>query len=281
MKHFSTLSAAAACALLRLMTSETAAQETPPSPPVTQMMVDNPCPLPKPVDPAMLAFVKMFVEPGVKFTPPPAAPSVDKPMQDWANLCRFHADNAAVTERPDVIFMGDSLTELWGLADPAFFGKTRLNRGISGQTSAQILLRFEADVVALKPRVVHLLAGGNDIGGNAGLTSMQALKNNIVAMVTLARANDIEVVLASVTPVSKLWWAPDLKPAEKIRQFNAWLRAYAHDNDLEYADYYSAVATDQGEMPGEFTNDAAHPNRTGYAALRPVATEALDAALGK
>ncbi len=110
---------------------------------------------------------------------------------------------------------------------PPSLATGRINRGISGQTSAQMLLRFQADVVALKPRVVHLLTGGNDIAGNAGLTSEQVVKDNVIAMVTLARANDIKVVLGSITPIERVWWAPDLRPGGQVKQFNAWLRDYA------------------------------------------------------
>jgi len=273
------LSVTAACAALVPVAAHTAAGD--PAVGARSAMVDNPCPPAKPVDAATIAFVQTLVEPGAKFTPPPPQPKAENPMQDWANICRYRADNAAVTARPDVVFMGDSLTELWGYADPAFFGNGRINRGISGQTSAQMLLRFQADVVALKPRVVHLLTGGNDIAGNAGLTSEKILKDNVIAMVTLARANDIKVVLGSITPIARVWWAPDLRPGEQVKQFNAWLREYARANGLGFVDYHAALADSAGEMPAAYANDAAHPNRNGYALMEPAATRALDAALGK
>lgn len=244
-------------------------------------MVDDPCPPAKPIDAATIEFVRTLVEPGAKFTPPPPAPNPENPTQDWANLCRYRADNAMVTTRPDVVFMGDSLTELWKYADPAFFGDRRVNRGISGQTSAQMLLRFQADVVALKPRVVHLLTGGNDMAGNAGLTSEQVVKDNVIAMVTLARANGIKVVLGSITPIERVWWAPDLRPGGQVQQFNAWLRDYARANELGFVDYHGALANDAGGIPHALANDDAHPNRDGYAIMRPLAVRALDAALGE
>lgn len=276
------LTAAAVCA--SLLHGQAVAHAAAPEPAVDgarTALVENPCPAPTPVDAATIAFVQTLVEPGAKFTPPPPLPKPENPMQDWANLCRYRADNAAVTARPDVVFMGDSLTELWKYADPAFFGAGRINRGISGQTSAQMLLRFQADVVALKPRVVHLLTGGNDIAGNAGLTSERVVKDNVIAMVTLARANDIKVVLGSITPIERVWWAPDLRPGGQVRQFNAWLRDYARANGLGFVDYHAALADGAGNMPAAYANDAAHPNRKGYALMEPAATRALDAALGK
>lgn len=275
------LAVAAVCASLTLVQAAVYAAAAEPADGVRTAMVENPCPAPKPIDASTIVFVQTLVEPGAKFTPPPPLPKPENPMQDWANLCRYRADNAAVTTRPDVVFMGDSFTELWKYADPAFFGDQRINRGISGQTSAQILLRFQADVVALKPRVVHLVAGGNDFAGNAGLTSEQVVKDNIIAMVTLARANHVKVVLGTYPPVSRFWWAPDLRPGEQVKQFNHWLRDYAHANGLGFVDYHAVLGGSADGMPAAYSNDGAHLNRKGYALMEPAATRALGAALGK
>ncbi len=138
---------------------------------------------------------------------------------DWAQLCRYRSENAALHRAtgPRVVFMGDSITEFWKMAHPDFFGETYIDRGISGQTTAQMLVRFRQDVIALKPAVVHILGGTNDIAGNGGPTTLEAIRNNIVSMVDLATANDIRVVLGSVPPAGMFPWRPSvLEPAQHI-----------------------------------------------------------------
>ena len=161
---------------------------------------------------------------------------------DWAWLCRFRADNAAVEAAPpQVVFMGDSITEGWWRADQEFFEHGNTNRGISGQTSPQMLLRFWQDVVALHPRAVHIMAGTNDVAGNTGPNRIEDFKNNIRAMASLAQANGIAVILASVPPADRFGWKPAMQPAFRVAEMNAWLKDYAATERFAYADYYAAM----------------------------------------
>ncbi|MEP7311363.1 MAG: SGNH/GDSL hydrolase family protein [Pseudomonadota bacterium] len=204
--------------------------------------------------------------------------SMRRGAMDWAGLCRFHhanAEVAAAASRPKVVFMGDSITENWGLADPAFFTAGLVNRGISAQTSAQMLVRFRADVVALRPGVVHILAGTNDVAGNNGPTSPKDFQNNIQSMVELARANGIAVVLGSIPPAATFSWRPELQPVPRIRALNNWLRDYATRNKLTYIDYYAALTGPAGELLPAFSNEGVHPNRDGYVVMRRLAERAL------
>lgn len=193
--------------------------------------------------------------------------------QDWPNLCRFRAANAEVLasgQRPDLVFMGDSITENWLLGDPELFDAAWINRGIGGQTTPQMLLRFHADVIALRPRAVHIMAGTNDVAGNTGPTTMQDIKNNLMSMVELARTHDIEVIVASIPPSAAFDWRPGLDPRPFIAELNDWLRTYAAEQDLTYLDYHSALADANGALRPGFGNDGVHPNRAGYAAMRRV-----------
>jgi len=255
-------------------------------------LVDDPCVSAPVVPPAILA--TMAARYDTKRTePPPAVPladlaafrtaQVEAQKRDWPNLCLYKADNARLMAGPaagrQVVFMGDSITQGWGLADPAFFGQGRVNRGISGQTTPQMLARFQADVAALKPRAVHIMAGTNDVAGNTGPTSVADIQNNIIAMVTIARANRVAVVLASIPPAKVFTWAPALKPADQIRGLNTWLKAYAAREGLTYVDYYAAMATPDGAMRPELTFDGVHPNAAGYAVMEPLTQAALKRAL--
>ena len=198
------------------------------------------------------------------------------PAADWAWLCRYHAANLALAGQSiDTVFLGDSITEGWGYADPGMFAPGTVNRGISGQTSPQLVLRFMADVVGLHPRVVHLMIGTNDIAGNTGPTSPQAYQDNIRAMADLAAANGIMMVLGSVPPSDRMTWQPALRPARQIAELNAWLKAFAAERGLVYADYYGALAGAGGELPDRYGPDGVHPNAAGYAVMRPVALAAV------
>lgn len=201
--------------------------------------------------------------------------------RDWPALGQYRDANAALTDASvDVVFIGDSITEFWTYAQPDLFTRGIVNRGVSGQTSPQILLRFMADVVALKPQAVHLMCGVNDIAGNTGPTTLSDYQNNIRAMLALARAHQIKVVLASLTPVSAQW-RPDgvADPAGRIREINAWLKTLAGDQDLIFADYWSALADPSGDLKPAFHRDGLHPAAAGYAAMRPIADLALRQAL--
>lgn len=191
--------------------------------------------------------------------------------QDWAGLCRYRAANAevlAARSRPRVVFIGDSITENWSLGDPSLFDGKFVNRGISAQTTPQILLRFRADVIALRPAVVHIMAGTNDIAGNTGPSTVQDVKNNIMSMVELAQANGIAVMLGSIPPAATFNWQPAVDPVPRIRELNAWLRDYAMQNGLGYIDYFTPLAGSAGELRAELGNDGVHPNRDGYVLMR-------------
>jgi len=222
--------------------------------------------------------------------PMPSAQMTDTPChlppgpdlaRDFAGLCHYKTDNAAILAgraHPSSVFMGDSITEGWGVADPSIFSLV-VNRGISGQTSPQMLVRFYQDVVALHPRVVHIMAGTNDVAGNTGPSSPEDFKNNIRAMVDLAMANHIQVILASILPAERFPWRPDIQPVEQIRQLNACLRQFAGQRKLIYADYHSSLTTPSGAFRPELSNDGVHPNPDGYAAMRPIAEAALRKAM--
>ena len=202
-------------------------------------------------------------------------------IHDFGQLCRFAAENRAVTRRPSVVFMGDSITELWIKEDPGFFSADRVDRGISGQTTPQMLVRFRQDVIALHPRAVHIMAGTNDIAGNTGATTLATIEGNIQSMAELARANGIKVMLASTPPAVAFRWAPDKHPAPQIVALNAWLRHYAAANGFTYVDYYAALAGPDGGMKEALASDGVHPTPAGYAAMRPIALAAIRKTLGR
>jgi lysophospholipase L1-like esterase len=203
--------------------------------------------------------------------------------KDWAALCYFRADNAALAAQPvppdRVVFMGDSITQLWGIAEPQDFGASRVNRGISGQTTPQMLLRFKQDVLALKPKAVHILAGVNDIAGNTGPTTLEDIENNIASMVELAKAHGVQVILATPLPAGKFTWAPQLTPGPQVAQYADWVRRYAAAQDLVLADYYPVLATPDGALKPELGPDGVHPNKDGYALMRPITQAAIAKAL--
>ena len=201
-------------------------------------------------------------------------------QSDWAWLCRYQADNAKVdpAHPPQVVFIGDSITENWVGLDPALFGQTRLGRGISGQTSPQLLVRFWQDVIALNPRVVHIMVGTNDIAGNTGPTTPEAYKNAVRAMVSLAQANGIVVILGSIPPADTFGWATQHQPKPWIAGLNGWLKDYAAQRGAIYADYFTPLAGPNGELRAEYGPDGVHPNAAGYAVMRPVAEKAIVAA---
>ncbi len=249
-------------------------------------LVENPCPPPLSMPESMAGGLGRMLNPG---KPDGEVQSIfgraevqeylkvvqERARTDWANLCRYRAANAAIPKSLRAVFMGDSITEIWAEADPNLFSGGVVGRGISGQTSPQMLLRFFQDVVELHPRVVHIMAGTNDLAGNTGPSSAQDFKNNIIAMVELAHAHQIKVVLASIPPASTFPWKPALRPAADIVALNKWLRSYAMASRSEYVDYYSALVDDQGGFQAALSNDGVHPNRNGYTRMRPLALEAM------
>jgi len=255
-------------------------------------VVDDPCP-PYAPSPVAAAFADWMVQtdpdkkPPTDFSlPDEAAREHERAASDWANLCRWRKENQQIlsgkASHPDVIFVGDSITENWLLADPTFFSGAQVNRGVSGQTTAQILVRFPEDVVALRPKAVHIMAGTNDIAGNGGPVTLQQVENRVAAMADLARAQGIKVVIATVPPAVDFFWNPGLKPAADIAALNIWLKDYAARNGFVFADYFSVLATPgSAAMKPQLSNDGVHPNRNGYDAMRPVAEEAVSTAMQK
>jgi lysophospholipase L1-like esterase len=202
----------------------------------------------------------------------------EQKAKDWPNLCRYQTENAAVAAsgvRPKVIFLGDSITENWKRGDPSLFGPATLDRGISGQTTPQILLRFYQDVVALRPRVVHIMAGTNDISGNTGPTSDAAIVNNIRAMIDIAKTNGIRIVLASITPSKGFSMRPGFDPSPRIAAVNRDLVRLAAERHITLVDYFPPLANSEGGLKDALGNDGLHPNRDGYAIMRPLAEAAI------
>jgi lysophospholipase L1-like esterase len=213
--------------------------------------------------------------------------AMQKQLADWPQLARYRAENAALPPaqpgKPRVVFFGDSITEGWGRTGSATFfpGKAYVNRGISGQTTAQMVVRFRQDVIALKPAAVVILAGTNDIAGNTGPATPEMIQDNLASMVQLAKANGIKVVLASVLPASDYPWKPGLAPAPKIRALNGWIRQYAAAQGAIYLDYHAALDDGQGGLPKRVSADGVHPNAAGYAVMQPLAEHAVEQALSR
>lgn len=210
----------------------------------------------------------------------------DAMKTDWANLKRYASDNKQLppptAKEKRVVFMGNSITEGWLKADSAFFsGKPYINRGISGQTTPQMLLRFRQDVIALKPAVVVILAGTNDIAENTGPTTLETILGNIVSMAELAKANHIRVVLSSVLPAYTYRWRPQIQPVEKIAALNAMIKEYCIKNKLVYVDYYAAMVDERKGLDNKYTNDEVHPTLAGYKVMEPLVEKAIAEALNR
>ena len=215
-----------------------------------------------------------------------AAQTPDRTKTDWPYLERYRADNAKLAPpRPGenrVVFMGNSITEGWAKYFPAQFAdKPYINRGIGGQTTPQMLVRFRQDVIALQPAVVVILAGTNDIAGNTGPSTVEMIEDNLASMAELARANGIEVVLSSVLPVFDYPWRPGLEPAPKIVALNAWMNQYAASHGAVYLDYHSAMKDARDGMRADLASDGVHPNEAGYKIMAPLVEKAIAEALRK
>ena len=199
--------------------------------------------------------------------------------QQWHT--QYRTQNArlrATGRRPTIVFIGDSITEGWPQKLPSFFSVDRIGRGISGETSAEMLTRFQQDVIELKPRVVHIMAGTNDIAGLAALITAEETEANIRSMCELARLHGIRVIIASIPPADIFSWRPGLAPSPKIRALNNWLQSYARDSGTVYADYW-AVLHAGNAMRADLSSDSVHPNEKGYTAMAPVAEIAIRRAL--
>jgi lysophospholipase L1-like esterase len=208
----------------------------------------------------------------------------DRLRNDWANLQRYRAANAELPPPAAgdnrVVFYGNSITDGWAAMFPTMFpGKPYLGRGIGGQTTPQMLVRFRQDVVALRPKVVVILAGTNDIAGNTGPSSLEMIEDNLASMTEIAKANGIRVVLSSVLPVYDYPWRPGLQPAPKIIALNDWMKRYAATAGATYLDYHSAMKDARDGLPPELARDGVHPTEAGYRIMARLAEQAITEAL--
>ena len=204
--------------------------------------------------------------------------------KDWAQFGRYEKANKEVLAtgvRPDAVFMGNSITDGWAGNDPEFFKKNNfVGRGISGQTSSEMLVRFRRDVIDLNPRCVVILSGTNDIAQNNGAIKQENTLSNIISMCELAKANGIKVILCSVTPTSVFGWRKDISPAPLIREMNKLIRAYAEANDIYYLDYHPALTDEKGGLPAKWSHDTCHPNLECYrTVMEPMVCEAINKVL--
>lgn len=208
----------------------------------------------------------------------PIAKEVDPLRTDWPNLRRFHEEDVALPApaagEKRVVFMGDSITQGWAHygvpPEPPVAGVTWVNRGISGQTTPQMVLRFQQDVIHLKPSVVVIFAGTNDIAGNTGDMTPEQTEDNFISMAELAHANGIQVVLCSILPAFDFPWKPGRAPATKIVALNSWIKSYAAEQGYVYVDFYSAMVDARGGLPATLSKDGVHPLPAGYAVMNPL-----------
>ncbi len=209
----------------------------------------------------------------------PAKAARDKAFrEDFANLARYAADNARIRasgKRPCIVFLGDSITEGWMRQRPEFFGPGRVCRGIGGQTTPQMLIRMIPDVIGLRPRALHILAGTNDIAGNTGAMTLEQSRDNIDAIATLARAHGMRVLIGSVPPAAAFRWRPERRPARDIVALNHMLRALAKRHRAVWVDYHAALTNAEGGMREGMARDGVHPLAAGYAAMEKVVTPHL------
>jgi lysophospholipase L1-like esterase len=235
----------------------------------------------------LISLLIMFFVSGLCVNAQDSNAAKEDPMRtDWANLARFREDNQKVglpvPGENRIVFMGNSITEGWSITMPDFFkGKPYVSRGISGQTTPQMLIRFRPDVVDLKPAVVVILAGINDIAGNTGPSTQEMIQDNIASMVEIAQANGIRVVLSSVLPAWDFPWKPGMQPAEKVIALNTWIKTYALATGCVYLDYFSPMVDERHGLKAEYTYDGVHPNLAGYKVMAPLAEKAIQQALMK
>ena len=191
--------------------------------------------------------------------------------KDWAQFGRYESLNKSLTTRPDVVFIGNSITDCWADTVPAFFADNNfVGRGISGQVSSQMLVRFQEDVINLHPKIVVICCGTNDIAQNNGYISLEHILMNIKSMCELARANKIKPIVCSALPAKGFKWRPELKPANDIIRLNEMIKAYANENKIPYVDYHSALKDEENGLPRKYSKDGVHPNAQGYAAMESV-----------
>jgi lysophospholipase L1-like esterase len=212
--------------------------------------------------------------------------SLSASAQDWPNIKRYEDQNASVKQtapgKNRVVYMGDSITDFWIANDSTFFASNNYyDRGISGQTTGQMLVRFREDVINLKPAVVVILAGINDIAENNGPSKLEDVAGNIFSMAELAKANHIKVVISSVLPAAAFPWRPSINPVEKVKALNEMLYNYAKANNIVYLDYFTKMADEKRGLPANYSKDGVHPTLAGYKVMEPLAKQAIAEALAK
>lgn len=208
--------------------------------------------------------------------------SINCYSQDWANFKKYKQENERMAQKENnefrVVFMGNSITEFWKSTDSSYFNDNHyIDRGISGQTTPQMLIRFRPDVIELNPNVVVILAGINDIAENTGPIPIKDIYGNIISMVELAQSNGIKPILCSVLPVLDFYWHPGLAPIQKIIALNNLLRTYAEKHDIPFVDYYQAMVDENKGLNKMYSDDGVHPNLAGYKIMEPL----LEQAIGK
>ncbi len=196
--------------------------------------------------------------------------------QDWANFGRFEQSNSEVVSRPVAVFMGDSITEGWASKDPAFFTDNNfVGRGISGQTTSHMLVRFRRDVIDLAPKYVLILAGTNDLALNNGVISLENILGNIMSMCEIAKVNKIKPVICSILPADGYGWRPGVKPADDIVRLNEMLKAYAKSEKIMYIDYHTVLKDEKNALPVNYAPDGVHPNLECYKIMESIVLETL------
>lgn len=206
-----------------------------------------------------------------------ATSSLFSQQNDWAQFGRYAEANKSVKTPTRVVFMGNSITDGWWNTDSLFFENNRyVGRGISGQTTAQMLVRFRADVIDLQPKAVVILAGTNDIAQNNGYIAPENILGNIISMAELAKANNIDVILCSILPAYEYGWRKGLEPADKIIALNKMIKDYADRHNLAYVDYHSALKEERNGLPEKYSKDGVHPTMEGYKIMERLISEALE-----
>lgn len=227
----------------------------------------------------------LFLAPSIKAQKDSVKEELNQ-TNDWPELRRYRSANAQLsapaTNENRVVFMGNSITDGWINKSPDFFkGKPYLDRGISGQTTPQMLIRFRQDVIDLHPKVVVILAGINDIAGNTGPSSLEMIEENLASMAQLAKANRIKVVMCSVLPAYSFPWRPGIDPVEKIIGLNKWIKHFAEENNFVYVNYYDAMVDERKGLPENLSKDGVHPTEAGYKIMEPLVEKGIAKALGK
>ncbi len=285
-----TFMAAVAVALLSVgpALSQEAASPPPAAEPIG--ILGDPCAALAPAPDKVIAHIAEVARAKAAHLPAPVSSAADQALyddwqnrlrlQDFAGHCHYDAKNAALPPATAhrVVFFGDSITELWGVYAPSLFTNDVVNRGIGGQTTSQMVGRFQSDVIDLHPQVVHILAGINDIAGNTGPTTLAWIEGNVRTMVELAKAHHIRVVLAAVLPAARFAWRPSIEPISKVQALNFWMASLAKTEHVTFVDYGAVLDDGRHGFKTALTTDGVHPNADGYAAMRPLAERAISRA---